>query len=317
LFGGLSDRAPSRLRASGCRLWFPEVRTRPARPVELQQVLPDANIVIAGLEPWTDGLMAAAPLLRLICRFGVGVDTVDIAAATRRGVLVASTPGVNHTAVAEHTIALLLALMRRVTAQDARAKRGEWAPEPGPELRGRILGVVGLGLIGRQVADLALAFGMRVIAAEIQPDPAFVVSRGIEIAGLADMLARADVVSLHVPLSDDTRGMIDAAALNSMKRGAYLVNTSRGGLVDEAALHAALTSGQLAGAALDVTDPEPPSEWRLAQLPQVVLTPHVAGLSVDAIARMESSAIETTLAVLRGEQPATVLNPGAVSSRPR
>jgi phosphoglycerate dehydrogenase-like enzyme len=158
---------------------------------------------------------------------------------------------------------------------------------------------------------------MRVVAAEIQPDLAFVATRRIEVAGLAELLARADVVSLHVPFSDATRGMIGTAAIGTMKRGAYLINTSRGGLVDEAALYAALVSGHLAGAALDVTTPEPPSDWRLAQLPQVVLTPHVAGLSVDAIARMEASAIETTLAVLRGELPATVLNPGAASSRQR
>jgi phosphoglycerate dehydrogenase-like enzyme len=144
-----------------------------------------------------------------------------------------------------------------------------------------------------------------------------VAGRSIEVTGLADLLARADVVSLHVPLSGATRGMIGRDALNAMKPGAYLVNTSRGGLIDEAALYAALTSGRLAGAALDVTEPEPPSDWRLAQLPQVVLTPHVAGLSVDAIARMEASAIETTLGVLRGEVPATVLNPGAAASRQR
>jgi D-3-phosphoglycerate dehydrogenase len=205
--------------------------------------------------------------------------------------------------------------MRRIASQDARAKRGEWLPDPGPELRGRTLGIVGLGRIGREVADIARGFGMRVIACEIAPDLDFVASRGIGLVSLPALFAQADVVSLHVPLTPGTRRLVDADALASMKPGGYLINTSRGGLVDEAALYKALTSGRLAGAGLDVTDPEPPADWRLVQLPQVAVTPHVAGLSSEAITRMEASVIATTLAVLQGDRPPTVMNPGASSRR--
>lgn len=313
MFGRITDAAGRRLEAAGYRLRFPADRNRPARPDEVRPLLSDVEAVIAGVEPWTDDLMAAAPRLRLICRFGVGFDSVDVDAASRRGILVATTPAANHTAVAEHTMALMLAVTRRVARQDAGVKRGEWVPEPGPELRGRTLGIVGLGRIGREVADLARAFGMRVLACETAPDRTFVASRAIPLVDLETLLAQSDVVTLHVPLTPQTQRIIDAAALAKMRPGAYLVNTGRGGLVDEAALYDALVSGRLAGAGLDVADPEPPENWRLAQLPQVVMTPHVAGLSTDAIARMETLAVETTLAVLRGECPPTVLNPHAAT----
>jgi len=313
MFGRMTDAAGRRLEEAGYRVRFPDDRNRPARPQEIRGLLDDVEAVIAGVEPWTDDLMAAAPRLRLICRFGVGFDSVDLDAASRRGILVATTPAANHTAVAEHTVALMLAVVRRVARQDAGVKREEWVPEPGPELRGRTLGIIGLGRIGREVADLANAFGMRVLACETAPDHAFVTGRGISLVDLETLLSNSDVVTLHVPLTPQTRRIIDAAALAKMRPGAYLINTARGGLVDEAALYDALASGRLAGAGLDVTDPEPPQDWRLARLPQVVMTPHVAGLSTDAIARMEHSAVETTLAVLRGERPPTVLNPHAAT----
>ncbi|MDQ7849252.1 MAG: phosphoglycerate dehydrogenase [Armatimonadota bacterium] len=311
MFGRMGGAAPRRLEAAGYHLRYPSDRNRPPQQDELRGLLEGVEAVIAGVEPWTADLMEAAPALRLICRFGVGYDSVDLQAATRRGILVAITPATNHVAVAEHTMGLILAVLRRLPLQDARAKRGEWVPEPGPELRGRTLGVVGLGRIGREVADLARAFGMRVVACEIAPDEAFVTSRGITLVDLRTLLREADVVTLHVPLTAATRRLIDATALRTMKRGSYLINTARGGLVDEAALYDALTSGHLAGAGLDVTDPEPPADWRLARLPQVVMTPHAAGLSTDAIARMEEAAVETTLAVLRGELPSNLLNPEA------
>jgi len=313
LFGRLSDAPVRALEAAGCAVRVAPQRDRPLGEAEVRPLLDGVVAVIAGLEPWTDRLMAAASRLRLICRFGVGYDTVDLAAAGRRGILVATTPATNHTAAAEHTLALMLAVVRRVAAQDARAKRGEWAPEPGPELRGRTLGIVGLGRTGREVARLARAFGMRVIAHEPAPDLEFVAAQGIDLLDLDTLLGQADVVTLHLPLAPQTRHLIDARALATMRPGAYLINTARGGIVDEEALYAALVSGHLAGAALDVTDPEPPTDWRLARLPHVVLTPHVAGLSTDAIARMEDSAIATILAVLRGERPPTVLSDAAAA----
>lgn len=310
MFGRTNDVAARRLEEAGYRLRFPADRNRPTPESEVKSLLDDVAVVIAGVERWTDELMSAAPGLELICRFGVGFDSIDQDAAIRHGVLVAITPSTNHTAVAEHTLALMLAVMRRVASQDAMVKRGRWVPEQGPELRERTLGVVGLGRIGREVTDLALAFGMKVIACEVAPDPAFVADRPITVVDLDALLPLADVVSLHVPLVPETRWLINAQALARMRLGAYLVNTSRGGLIDEGALYRFLTSGHLAGAGLDVSDPEPPSDWRLAQLPQVVMTPHTAGLSTDAILRMEASSVDTILAVQRGERPPNILNPG-------
>ncbi|MDR7486867.1 MAG: phosphoglycerate dehydrogenase [Armatimonadota bacterium] len=311
MFGRTDGPAVRDLEAAGYRLRFPLERHRPLTAAEVEPLLDDVEVVIAGLEAWTDAMLRAAPRLRLICRFGVGYDSVDVDAATRRGILVAATPATNHTAVAEHTIGLALAVMRRIAAQDAAVKRGAWLAEPGPELRGRTIGLVGLGRIGREVANLASAFGMRILAVEPAPDEAFVAAHGIALVDLPTLLGEADVVSLHVPLGPATRRMIDAAALARMKPGAYLINTARGGLVDEAALYEALRSGRLAGAGLDVADGEPPTDWRLAQLPQVVMTPHVAGLSTDAIERMERSVVETILAVARSERPPTLINPEA------
>ena len=317
MFGRLGDTAIRRLEDAGCELWLAVGRARPLLEDDVRRLLDGVVAVIAGIEPWTDGLMAQARDLRLICRFGVGYDSVDLDAATRRRILVAVTPSANQTGVAEFTVALIPAVTRRVASQDAGVKRGEWGPDPGPELRGRTLGIVGLGAIGRVVADLARAFGMRVVACELAPDPAFMSSRNIKLMDLDTMLAESDVVSLHVPLTPQTRKLINAAALAKMRPGAYLINTARGALVDEDALYDALATGHLAGAGLDVADPEPPRDRRLAGLSHVVMTPHMAGLSTDSIARMDASAVDTTLAVLQGKCPATILNPEVARSAGR
>lgn len=224
---------------------------------ELMTACASAEGILARLGTITGRVIEHAPRLRIIARHGVGVDAVDLAAATQRGVVVTTTGSENAAAVAEYTFALLLALVRNVLQADREMRGGAWsrAPLVGAELDGQTLGIVGLGAIGRRVARQALGFGMHVLAA----DPQLVTSGDarIELTTLDDLLARADVVTLHTRLTNETAHLIDARALALMKQGAYLVNTARGELVDEAALIEALATGALAGAALDTYEHEP------------------------------------------------------------
>lgn len=226
-------------------------------------------------------LIDAAPHLRVIARAGVGVDNVDLATAARRGIVVMNAPDATTTSVAELTLAGLLALARHVCAADHAMKAARWEKKAfaGTELREATLGIVGFGRIGRAVARLARAFGMRVLAADVvdgAPEP------GVERVTLDALCGAADYITLHVPATADTRGLFDAARLATCRRGVRLVNTARGELVDAAALVAALDSGQVGGAAIDVYAPEPPVDWTLAAHPRVVATPHLAASTREA-----------------------------------
>jgi glyoxylate reductase len=249
-------------------------------------------------------LDAAGPQLRVVALFAVGYDNVDVAEASRRGVLVSNTPDVLTRATAELTIALLLALVRRVVEGDRFVRsRKPWGFAPtfmlGTGLAGKTLGVVGLGRIGREVARLAEAFGMRVIHASR--------SGGLT---LAELLAEADAVTLHVPLSPETRHLIDADALRRMRPTAVLVNTARGPIVDEAALVRALERGELAGAALDVFEREPELDERLRRLDNVVLAPHLASATTEAREAMGMLCVDALRAVLlEGRSPANAVQP--------
>jgi phosphoglycerate dehydrogenase-like enzyme len=299
------DYAPAlgeELRAAGL-----EPRLAPKRgartPGELTQLLDGAVGAIASTDPFDAGVLRASPALRVIARVGVGTDSIDLRAATERGVVVTVTPGANETTVAEHTLALMLALVRRVGEQDAAVRRGEWnrtGPHLPGSLAGSTVGLVGHGHIGRLVAERVRVFGARVLAS----DPA--------VAGtlpLAELLAAADIVSVHVPRTPATAGLIGAAELGAMRPGALLVNTARGGIVDEDALLAALRDGRLGGAALDVFAHEPPAGSPLLELPNVIASAHVAGLSERSIAEMTRRATASVLDVLAGRRPADVANP--------
>jgi glyoxylate reductase len=254
------------------------------------------------------GFLEAVGLqLRIVALHAVGYDNVDLEAATARGVVVTNTPDVLTEATAEYTLALMLALVRRVAEGDRLMRRGDtWGWEPtfmlGTGLAGKTLGIVGLGRIGREVARLAEAHGMRVIHA----------SRRSGVP-LAELLADADVVSVHAPLTAETRHLIDEAALSAMKRGAVLVNTSRGPVVDEAALEAALRSGRLGGAALDVFEHEPEVHPGLRGRDDVVLTPHLGSATEETRLAMGMICVDALRAVLlEGRRPATALNPEAL-----
>jgi phosphoglycerate dehydrogenase-like enzyme len=261
----------------------------PLDEAELIELVRGCEGLIVGVDPVTERVLEAGPL-RVVVKYGSGTDNIDLGAVERLGVRVSSTPGANARSVAELTIALLFALARHVVAHDRAVRTGSWSRLGAIELEGKRLGVVGYGAVGRQVARLAACLGLQVVV----HDP-FVESDGVKLVGLDDLLASCDAVSLHVPLDDSTRGMIGAKALERMRNGALLVNTARGGLVDEDALADALSSGRLGGAALDAFAVEPPSGSRLLGLDNVVLSPHAGAATAEAAQRTALQAVRQLL----------------------
>jgi D-3-phosphoglycerate dehydrogenase len=313
-FGRTGPGALQQLRDAGCR-----ITTNPGGTLsenDLVRLVADADAMIAGVEPVTARVFDAAPHLRVVARRGVGYDTVDIAAATARGIAVTITAGALTDAVADHAMALLLAVARRVPQLDRLVKLGGWDRAPSTDVCGKTLGLIGFGAIGRAVARRAGGFGMRILACDSVPDEPSASALGVTLCDLETVLAESDFVSVHIPLSPATRRLIGAAALARMKPSAYLINTSRGPVVDEAALLQALRESRLAGAGLDVFEEEPTRNRALVELENVVATPHSASATTETLARMERSCAEAVLAVLRGERPPHVVNP-AVYDRPR
>jgi len=229
-------------------------------------------------------VIAAGANLRVVARAGVGLDNIDVEAAGAAGLVVLNAPDGNTVAAAEHTLALLLAVARRIPAADASTRAGEWARSRfgGVELRGRVLGIVGLGRIGIAVADRARAFGMELLGSDPYVDPSRAGAHGIRVVSLPELLAAADVVTVHVPLSAETSNLIDAAAIAGLKPGAIVLNVARGGIVDEVALAGALRDGRLWGAGIDVYEHEPPTGSPLLDAPNAVLTPHIAASTAEA-----------------------------------
>jgi D-3-phosphoglycerate dehydrogenase len=258
----------------------------------------------------TRELLADAGRLKVIGRAGIGVDNVDVAAATERGILVVNAPTANVLSATEHTFALLLALARKVPAADRAMKAATWDRKSfvGSELHGKTLGVVGFGRIGQGVARRARAFEMEVVAYDPFLDAAAARRLDVELLPLDELLARADVVTLHTPLTDQTRNLLDARRIAAMKPGALLINAGRGGTIDEAALLAALDDGRLAGAALDVFTAEPPEDWTLAGHPKVVATPHIGAQTREAQERIATETAEMVLAALDGSLAVTAVN---------
>ena len=266
-----------------------------------------AGLIVRSATKVDAALLDKAKALRVVARAGVGVDNIDIQEATKRGVAVFNTPTANTLAAAELTVALILDMIRKVAAADRSMREGVWdrASFQGVELHGKVLGLIGAGRVGREVAARARAFGMEVLAC----DPYLDEGDGIELCSRERILAESDVVSLHVPLNDETRHMLDADALAIMRPGSYLVNVSRGGVIDEEALVEALESGHLAGAALDVYEYEPlPEESALRGAPNLVLTPHLGASTSEAQRRVAAEAAEAVRRVLMDGDVTGALN---------
>jgi D-3-phosphoglycerate dehydrogenase len=274
-----------------------------------------ADALLVGTARIGAALLDAAPRLRIVARYGIGVDNVEVEEATRRGVVVTNAPGFCREEVAEHVLALLLCLARGVHLYDRALRAGDWTRAGARSVRrvaGQTLGVVGFGAIGRTVAERATGIGMRVIA----HDPVVDVT-GAEPVTLEELAQRADVVTLHTPLTDETRGLVNERFLAAMKPTAFLINTARGALVDQEALTTALAEGRIAGAGLDTFVPEPlPAGHPLLESERALLTPHVAFYSEESVHDVRVRAAQAVAEALAGERPAETVNP-AVFEHPR
>ncbi|QEH36676.1 D-3-phosphoglycerate dehydrogenase [Aquisphaera giovannonii] len=271
---------------------------------DYRKYLPDADALIAGGERLPGDVIRAAPRLRAIARTGVGYDSVDVATATERNIPVLITPGTNQESVAEQAFALLLALTRNVAASTAAIRQGTWDRRLVAPIRGRTMGLVGFGRIGHAVAVRALAFGMSVVAFDPLAEQDAFDRAGVRRVDLPELLASSDVVSLHAPLNDHTKGLVDRKFLSLMKPGSYLINTARGGLVVDEDLRDGLVSGHLAGAGLDVFNEEPPGpENVLIGLPNVALSPHVGGTDRQSMSDMAEMAARAIVDLHQGRWP--------------
>lgn len=277
---------------------------KPLSSAQLAGLLPGVDGYIAGLDAIDAAALAAADSLRVIARYGVGVDNVDLEAAAARGIVVTNTPGANAASVAELTVALLLLLARPVLPAAVATRAGQWPRTSGLSVAGKTVGLLGLGAIGREVARRLSGFDCRLLGYDVAPDEAFARSQRVTLVALEELLARSDFLSLHAPLLPATRGLVNETFLASMKPGSYLINTARGELVDEAALLRALESGHLAGAALDAFAQEPPgADNPLLALPQVIATPHMGAHTDGSTTAMGAMALADCLAVLEGRAP--------------
>jgi len=289
-----------------------EVDERPGlTPAELCASLADYDALVVRSQVQVDAaVIAAGPRLQVIGRAGVGVDNVDLEAATRAGITVVNAPTGNTIAAAEHTLALLYGVARKIGAADASVRRGEWERTQftGLELRGRTLGLVGLGKIGQAIAARARAMEMAVLASDPYVTAEQAAHHGAELVAFDDLLARSDVVSVHVPLSRATRGMIGAKEIGRMKPGAILLNVARGGVVDEAAVAAALTAGTLAGAGIDVFEHEPPVGSPLLDAPNTLLTPHLGASTAEAQVAVAEEVADQVIDVLAGRSARYAVN---------
>jgi phosphoglycerate dehydrogenase-like enzyme len=304
LDGGETGR---RLTAAGHQLRVAPRTVRRTRR-EMIALLDGVDAAIVSTDPFDAAVLDAAVRLRVIARVGVGTDSIDLDAAARTGVAVCTTPGANTASSADHTLALMLAALRRVPQHDRAVRAGGWArtgAATGWELARATVGLIGYGAIGREVHRRLSGFGARVLI----HDPYLAGATGAELLGLDELLAASDIVSLHLPLTEATRGLLDRERLARLRPHAVLVNTARGGLIDEAALADALERGALRAAALDVLEHEPPGNARLLDLDNVIVTPHVAGLSEPSIREMTRRATDAVLAVLEGGRPPGLVAP--------
>jgi len=277
---------------------------KPLSSTQLRDLLPAVDGMIAGLDEIDAAALESAPELKVVARYGVGYNNVDLEAARLHQVVVTNTPGANAKSVAELTIALILNLLRPVISAVQKTKEGEWPRFKGISLQGKTIGLVGCGAIGKETARRLAGFDCEILAFDIYEDKIFASEQRVSYVPLEELLAKSDLVSLHLPGIPETMGLINEEFLGKMNPGSYLVNTARGELVDESALISALRSGQLRGAALDVFQQEPPGvDNQLLHLEQVIVTPHMGAHSDSATNAMGWMALGECLAVLQGNEP--------------
>lgn len=301
-FGSASPKPLQMLEAAGVETAWVDANS-PSAQDELLELVPESSAIIVGLVPITEKIIEKSSQLRVISMYGVGVNHIDIDAARRKGVVVTNCPGSNDQAVADLAMGLMLTVARSIPQIDRDIRAGYWNKYLGGELWQKKLGLIGLGNIAKGVAHRAKGFAMEISAYDPYAAVEVAEAHRVSLLSFEEVIANSDFVSLHAPLTDETKCMFGSEQFKKMKPTAYLINTARGGLVDEQALYAALSSGEIAGAALDVFVEEPLKDSRLVELDNVVLTAHTGTHTKEAIERMGMMAVENVLRVLRGETP--------------
>lgn len=301
-FGPHCPEAVQRLIASGVELMSNPWGRSPTED-ELVSAIGEFDVLISGTEPVTARVLDAAPRLKIIAKHGVGFDNIDLHAAKARQVIVAIAGGAIADSVADMAMGLLLACARHIPQGDRAVRNGQWPRLVGVELRGKTLGIVGLGQIGREVAKRARGFGMHIVAYDVYRHEQFAQEHSVRYVSLSELLAESDFVTLHAPVTDASRSMINATTLMQMKPTAYLINTARGELVDEHALAEALRERRIAGAACDVFVREPPGDSELLKLDNFIAAPHSAGQTHDGLRKLGEATVDNILRVLNGQQP--------------
>jgi D-3-phosphoglycerate dehydrogenase len=274
---------------------------KPLTEEELIPLVRDCEGYIAGLDFITKKVIDACNALKVISRYGAGVDRVDIEVARVKNIVVCNTPGANAQAVADLTLALILCVARKVPMLDRKTREGQWIRSTGVELYKKTIGILGLGAVGKAVARRAQGFSMRVLAYDPFIDKQYAAENKIEVSGFEELIKNADVICLHLPLTESTRYIISGEVMNRMKRGTILINTARGGLIDEQAAYERLKSGRLGGLGLDAYEEEPPKPSALFELDNVVLTPHTASHTAEAAAAMAAMSVQNLIDVLSGK----------------
>ncbi len=304
-FDTLCKEAWALLEEHGHQVIFDPDRKFPAYSAEeLKEILPQIDGALIGLDSYTAEIFDIPSPLKVVAKFGVGIDNIDLQAAKRHGVKVINTPGMNSNAVSELTVGFILSLLRSITPLHNQMVQGVWSRYIGGELSGRTVGLVGFGAIARSTARKLKAFDADVIAYDTYPDYNAAKELGVTFVSLNQLIERSDIISLHIPASPETKNLFNKETFARMKSGSYLINTARGALVDIQDLYDALQSGRLAGAALDAFDPEPlPDDSPIRQCPNVLLTPHTGAETVESYGRVSLAACRGICDVLEGKEP--------------
>ena len=301
--------ARERLLAAGLDVTFTEKKLRELPAEEVRELIAGIDAAIVGMDPWGEEMFAMAPRLKVISRFGVGVDTIDLEGARRRRIYVTNAAGSNAQAVAELAVFLMLGVLRHGGELSHAMTEGRWMRRMGGELSGKTVGLIGFGEIGRRTAELVRAFGAEVIAYKRSPAPELAGTYGVTFLSREEVMENCDILSLHIPGTPDNYHMVNRETLARMRRGAILINTGRGSLVDEAALAEAVSSGQLAGAGLDVFEAEPlAADSPLRKNPHIFLLPHTGGETEEAYCQIGLGAVQGVLEVLSGREPSHWVN---------
>lgn len=306
-FASSSDKAIKMLTARGYEIQRNNT-DRPYKKEEILNLIKDIDGIIIGIDELSAEIIEKANKLKVISKYGTGLDNIDIHMATNKKIIVTNTPTANVDAVADLAFGLILSLARRIPEADQKTKKGKWEKIIGKSVWEKTLGVIGLGKIGRQVVKRAQGFQMNILVFDLVKDKKFAQRYGIKYVNLEKLLQKSDYITIHIPLNDATRGMISYKELEKIKREAFLINTSRGGIVDEQALYKALRNNQLKGAALDVYHSEPPVESPLKELDNVIMTPHIGAYTEEAIENMGMQAAQNLIDVLEGRKPKNRVN---------